>query len=82
LLPGKLPGSQRPQIERNEAVQGLVEAIELGRVQADPAAMIAGWREIGRMLGLRTGAQAGRVLGGLRQATREETTAMVGQCTS
>ena len=43
--------SQRLQIERQDVITGLLEAIEQARAQANPASMIAGLREIGRMLG-------------------------------
>jgi phage terminase small subunit len=43
--------SQRLQIERQDVIAGLLGAIEQARAQANPGAMIAGWREVGRMLG-------------------------------
>lgn len=43
--------SQRLALSRQEALRGLLEAIGLAREQGDPAAMIGGWREVGRMLG-------------------------------
>ena len=39
------------QLAREEVLRGLLAAIDMARVQGDPAAMIAGWREIGRMCG-------------------------------
>lgn len=42
----------RLEIERHTVIQGLLRAIEQARVQSNPAAMIAGWREVGRLLGL------------------------------
>jgi hypothetical protein len=39
------------QVTRAAVMQGFQEAIELGRARADPAAMIAGWREIAKMCG-------------------------------
>ena len=39
------------QVTRAAVLQGLQEAIELGRSRGDPAAMIAGWREIAKMCG-------------------------------
>jgi hypothetical protein len=38
-------------ISRKRVLEGFLEAIELAKIQADPSAMIAGWREIGRMCG-------------------------------
>jgi phage terminase small subunit len=38
-------------LRREDALQGLLEAVATAREQRDPAAMISGWREIGRMLG-------------------------------
>lgn len=43
--------SQRLQIERQDVIQGLLEAVQLAKLQGNPAAVISGWREIGRMLG-------------------------------
>jgi len=39
------------QLAREDVLQGLLEAVAMARVQGDPAAQIAGWREIGKMLG-------------------------------
>jgi hypothetical protein len=36
------------QPTRADVLVGFQEAIELARLRADPSAMIAGWREIGR----------------------------------
>ena len=41
----------RLSLSRDRVVAGLLRAVEEARFQANPAAMIAGWREIGRMLG-------------------------------
>lgn len=41
----------RLSLRREDALQGLLDGIELARAQGNPAAMISGWREIGRMLG-------------------------------
>ena len=43
--------SQRLQIDREGVIAGLLEAIDQAREQANPAAMIAGWKTIGQMLG-------------------------------
>ena len=44
--------SQRLQIDREGVIAGLLEAIAEARVQANPAAIIAGWKAIASMLGL------------------------------
>jgi len=36
---------------KQKVIEGFSEAIELARIKADPIAMIAGWREIGKMCG-------------------------------
>ena len=41
----------RLSIRREDALAGLLEAIEQARAQGDPAAMISGWKTIGQMLG-------------------------------
>jgi hypothetical protein len=41
----------RLSIRREDALQGLLGAIATAREKGEPAAMISGWREIGRMLG-------------------------------
>jgi hypothetical protein len=43
--------ARRLEISRQDAIRGLLEAIDQAREQSNPAAMIAGWREVGRMLG-------------------------------
>lgn len=44
--------SSAAQIKRLDMVEVLVDAIEMARVMADPMGMIAGAREVGKMLGL------------------------------
>lgn len=36
---------------RERVMNGLVEAIDMARTMADPNAMVAGWREVGKMCG-------------------------------
>ena len=36
---------------RQKVMEGLLEAVEMAKIQADPTAMIAGWREVGKMCG-------------------------------
>ena len=43
--------ARRLEISRQDAIQGLLEAVDLARDQRSPAAMIAGWKTIGQMLG-------------------------------
>jgi hypothetical protein len=43
--------SQRLQIERQDVIEGLLEAVADAKAQGNPMAMISGLREIGRMLG-------------------------------
>lgn len=39
------------QMDRKQVMDGFKEAIEMAKLMADPQAMIAGWREIGKMCG-------------------------------
>jgi hypothetical protein len=39
------------QMTRKRVMEGLVEAIDMAKLQADPGTMVNGWREIGRMCG-------------------------------
>ncbi|MEO8740144.1 MAG: hypothetical protein ABI537_10630 [Casimicrobiaceae bacterium] len=39
------------KVTRDDVMQGLQEAIDLARLKSDPAAMIAGWRGVGKMCG-------------------------------
>ena len=38
-------------ITRQKVMDGMLEAIDMARMEADPTAMIAGWREIGKICG-------------------------------
>lgn len=38
-------------ITRRKVIDGIVEAIDMARVQADPTCMISGWKEIGKLCG-------------------------------
>lgn len=42
---------QASQMTRKKVMDGMLEAIDMARMQADAGVMIAGWREIGRMCG-------------------------------
>jgi phage terminase small subunit len=44
--------SSAAQVKRADLVEVLVDAIEMARMMADPMGMIAGAREVGKMLGL------------------------------
>jgi phage terminase small subunit len=39
------------QMSRKKVMDGLLESIEMAKLMAEPASMIAGWREIGKMCG-------------------------------
>ena len=43
--------AEENQITRAVVLDGLKEAIDLARINGDPAVMVAGWREIGKMCG-------------------------------
>ena len=43
--------SSAAQISRADVLDGFMEAINLARLSADPATMIKGWSEVGKMLG-------------------------------
>lgn len=43
--------AEEHKITRAQVLEGLKEAINMARVQSDPAVMIAGWKEIGKMCG-------------------------------
>ena len=48
---GEAELATKAQLAREEVLRGLLAAIDMARQQGDPGAMIAGWREIGRMCG-------------------------------
>ena len=48
---GEAQLAAKAQLAREEVLRGLLAAIDMARVQGDPAAMIAGWREIAKMCG-------------------------------
>lgn len=39
------------QMSRKKVMDGLMEAIDMARTMAEPATMVSGWREIGKMCG-------------------------------
>ena len=39
------------QMSRKRVMDGFLEAVDMARIQADPTAMIAAWREVGKMCG-------------------------------
>jgi hypothetical protein len=39
------------QMSRKKVMDGLLEAVEMAKLMAEPATMVSGWREIGRMCG-------------------------------
>lgn len=42
---------EEAQMDRKQVMDGFKEAIEMAKLMAEPANMIAGWREIGKMCG-------------------------------
>jgi hypothetical protein len=48
---GEADIAAKAQLTRATVMRGFQEAIEVGRLKADPSAMIAGWREIAKMCG-------------------------------
>lgn len=51
IAQGREELSTLTQITRADVIDGFAEAINLARLNADPATMIKGWTEIGKMLG-------------------------------
>jgi phage terminase small subunit len=43
--------AQASQMTRKKVMDGLLEAINIAKIQADAGVMVAGWREIGKMCG-------------------------------
>ena len=43
--------SQRLQLERQDVIAGLLEAIGIAKERQEPAAMIRGWAELGKLMG-------------------------------
>lgn len=39
------------QMTRQKVMDGLLEAVEMAKLMAEPATMVSGWREIGKMCG-------------------------------
>lgn len=39
------------QMTRKRVMDGLLEAVEMAKLMAEPASMVSGWREIGKMCG-------------------------------
>jgi phage terminase small subunit len=39
------------QMTREKVMEGLIEAVEMAKLMSEPASMIAGWREVGKMCG-------------------------------
>jgi hypothetical protein len=48
-------------LDKQRVLEGLLQAIEAARLRGDPAAMIRGWSEIGRMCGSYDAPQAAKV---------------------
>lgn len=39
------------QITRADVIDGIMEAVKIAKLNADPATMVKGWSEVGKMLG-------------------------------
>ena len=44
-------GMSQTMAARKKVMDGMLEAIEMAKLQSEPATMVGGWREIGRMCG-------------------------------
>lgn len=77
--------AKRVQIEKDRVLLGLLQAIDTARAQAAPMAMIAGWREIARLLQMyeappsvrMSDLNAVRQLAALREMSDEELLALM-----
>ena len=47
----RLEYAKASAMTKQKVIEGFSEAINLARIKADPIAMVAGWREIGKMCG-------------------------------
>lgn len=57
-------------VDRQRVLDALLEAVEVARLQADPMAMIAGWREIAKICGFYAPTRAEVRLSAAGQAVR------------
>ena len=51
IAAGREELSSLTQLTRADVIDGIMEAINLARLSADPQSMIKGWTEVGKMLG-------------------------------
>ena len=51
LLSHQKETARKLELDREKVLTGLLEAVDVARARGDPGAMIAGWREIAKMLG-------------------------------
>ena len=51
IAAGREELSSLTQLTRADVIDGIMEAINLARMNADPATMVKGWTEVGKMLG-------------------------------
>lgn len=51
IAAGRNELSSLTQLTRADVIDGIMEAIGLARLNADPATMVKGWTEVGKMLG-------------------------------
>lgn len=47
----KAKWQEAAQLRREDVIEGLKESIEMAKLMSEPATMIAGWREIGKLCG-------------------------------
>lgn len=47
----KLAYEEASQMTRKRVMDGLLEAVEMAKLMSEPASMVSGWREIGKMCG-------------------------------
>ena len=81
--------SSLTQITRADVIDGIMEAIGLARLNADPATMVKGWTEVGKILGhyapevkkLEVDMKTGNFTAKLRALTDEELMNIIeGEC--
>jgi len=73
---GEAQLAAKAQLAREEVLRGLLSAIDMARAQGDPAAMIAGWREIAKMCGYYAPERTQITLSGESQKLRTQLEAM------
>lgn len=59
------------EITRQDVIEGFKDAIDIARQQSEPMGMIAGWREIGKMLGMYETKVKVEITGGAGEVQRQ-----------